>query len=155
VVKCFNTSTPGIWNSEMESNQRFGVSSFCISAIRHFDTTVVKCFDTSTPSIRNSEMESDQRSDIFSFRILVIQHFDTPDDEESRLFQLPVSEIVLLSRFRRFAFRDSRIPNDEESRLFQLPISETISCFQDFSVSHFAIPRILMMKSQILPTLSI
>jgi hypothetical protein len=49
--------TPSIRSSEMESDQRSGISLFHILVIRHFGTSVVKCFDTSTPSLRDSEME--------------------------------------------------------------------------------------------------
>jgi hypothetical protein len=49
--------TPGIRNSEMELNQRYGISLFNILVIRHFNTPVVKCFDTSTLGIQDSKME--------------------------------------------------------------------------------------------------
>jgi hypothetical protein len=46
VVKCFDTSTPGIQNSEMESDQRSGTPTFLISANRHFGIPMVKFLDS-------------------------------------------------------------------------------------------------------------
>jgi hypothetical protein len=46
VVKCFDTSTPGIQNYLLLSG--FWRFTFCDSG-----TPVVKCFDTSTPGIQN------------------------------------------------------------------------------------------------------
>jgi hypothetical protein len=46
VVKCFDTSNPGIQNSEMESDQRSGTPTFLISANQHFGIPMVKFLDS-------------------------------------------------------------------------------------------------------------
>jgi hypothetical protein len=85
--QCLTPPTPGIRSSEMESDQRSGISLFRISAIRHFDTPVVKCFDTSTPSIGTLKWSyfSIYKAlcwcayfEISAFCISAIQHFGTP-----------------------------------------------------------------------------
>jgi hypothetical protein len=124
MVKCFDTSTPGIQNFEMELDQRSSISLFHISVIRHFGTPVVKYFDTSTPGIWNSEMESDQRSGISSFHILAIRHFDTP--------------VVKCFDTSTLGIQDS------EMELFpSLRNSLLVWLFKDFGVSHFTTSGLL------------
>jgi hypothetical protein len=157
--------TPGIRSSEMELDQRSGISLFRISTIRHFDTSVVKCFDTSTPGIWDFEMElfPGLRSSLLMclFWDFDISHFDDSTfrhscDEVFRHFNSrypgPRNGVISwsatffvgvpISGFWRFAFRDSGTP---VVRVLDIPnpVSKTVSCFRDFSVSHFAIPGLL------------
>jgi hypothetical protein len=57
VVKCFNTSTPGIRNSKMESDQWSGTPTFLISGNRHLSIPVVKFLDSPCHGAQNSKTE--------------------------------------------------------------------------------------------------
>jgi hypothetical protein len=57
MAKCFDTSTPGIRNYEMDSDQWSGTPAFLISSNQHFDIPMVKFLDSPCCGARNAETE--------------------------------------------------------------------------------------------------
>jgi hypothetical protein len=140
VVKCFDTSTPGIRNSEMESDQRSGTPAFLISVNRHFGIPVVKFLDSPCRGARNSETEL-----VCDISRLRVSRFRDSSDEESLLLTPPTpgirnSGMESLS-FLDFGFRDFGTPYDESLCHFHLPVSEipVSSTPSDAPVSGFRI----------------
>jgi hypothetical protein len=107
-VKCFDTSTPGIRNSEMESDQWSGTPAFFISVNRHFGIPVVKDLD-----ISNSRYPK-LRYVVCDISRLRVSRFRDSCDEESSLLTPPTpgirnSGMESLS-FHDFGFRDFGTP---------------------------------------------
>jgi hypothetical protein len=73
VVKCFDTPTPGIQNSEMESDQWSGISAFGFSVFRHFCDEVFRHFQ---PPVSRTLKWSQINGPVFQhFTFLMYLHF--------------------------------------------------------------------------------